>query len=307
MVNLPSFQAKRSSKSQQDKRSSRYYDEKDQDGKANGHDHAPPAATVKRATRTRRIWSILSSLLLFISLIFIIMVEIGNIKDKPVLRDIWFINLNLSNVVPESVPNATVLNSIAQTLGLHDFYQVGLWGYCEGFNDRGVTDCSNPKTLYWFNPVTIIQNQLLAGSSIQLPQNLTSILHLIMIASKVMFGFFLVSACLTFILIFITPLSIISRWVAFLITILTFMNAALVTIAAAIGTAMFILMRNAFKNSITEVNIEATIGVTMFALMWVAAACSIFAWLIQFSLMCCCASRRDVKRGKKKGSKKAYA
>jgi len=27
------------------------------------------------------------------------------------------------------------LNSIARSLGLHDFYQVGLWNYCEGYND----------------------------------------------------------------------------------------------------------------------------------------------------------------------------
>jgi hypothetical protein len=67
--------------------------------------------------------------------------------------------------VPSSVPNFRLLNTIAQTLGLHDFYQVGLWGFCEGYKNEGVTFCSKPQTLYWFNPVEILRNELLAGAS----------------------------------------------------------------------------------------------------------------------------------------------
>jgi hypothetical protein len=68
---------------------------------------------------------------------------------------------------------------------------------------------------------------------------------------------------------------------------------------------MFIIMQNAFT-SVTELNIGAQLGAKMFAFMWIASAFSILAWLIQTSLCCCCASRRDVKRGKKIGSKKAW-
>jgi hypothetical protein len=58
-----------------------------------------------------------------------------------------------------------LVNSIAQTLGLRDFYQVGLWNYCEGYKNIGVTHCSKPKTLYSFNPVEILLSELLAGAS----------------------------------------------------------------------------------------------------------------------------------------------
>lgn len=44
----------------------------------------------------------------------------------------------------------------------------------------------------------------------------------------------------------------------------------------------------------------------MFAFMWVGSACSIFGWLIHAGLGCCCASRRDVITGKRKGRKSAY-
>lgn len=74
-------------------------------------------------------------------------------------------NQDISDIIPVSVPNAVLINSIAQSLGLHDFYTVGLWNYCEGYNGQGTTSCSDPQTLYWFNPVEIIQSQLLAGAT----------------------------------------------------------------------------------------------------------------------------------------------
>jgi hypothetical protein len=120
---------------------------------------------IKRATRTRKTWALITSFFLFVALIFLILVEIGGTFNKKIIKDWYFIRLDLSNVVPSSVPNFALLNTIAQTLGLHDFYQVGLWGFCEGYKGEGVTECSNPQSLYWFNPVEILRNQLLAGAS----------------------------------------------------------------------------------------------------------------------------------------------
>lgn len=118
-----------------------------------------------RATRPRMTWALLTSLFLLITVVFLILVEVGDTAVGSIRSKIYFINLNLTNIVPVSIPDATLINSIAQTLGLHDFYTVGLWGYCEGYNGVGTTSCSKPQTLYWFNPVSIISNQLIAGAS----------------------------------------------------------------------------------------------------------------------------------------------
>jgi hypothetical protein len=107
----------------------------------------------------------LRSFLYLIAWIFLLLVVIGNIANKPVLRSTYFLYLDLSNIIPVSVPNAVLINSIAQTIGLHDFYQVGLWNFCEGYNGDGITHCSKPETLYAFNPVEIILNELLSGAS----------------------------------------------------------------------------------------------------------------------------------------------
>ena len=121
-----------------------------------------------------------------------------------------------------------------------------------------------------------------------------------------MFGLFLTGTVLSFVLIFAMPLSVFTRWLALPVAILAFLNALFVTVASVLATVMFIIFRNTISG-VAELNISADIGVTMFAFMWVASAFTIFAWLVQMGLCCCCASRRDVKTGRKRGNEKAYS
>jgi len=127
--------------------------------------YEPTKSEIKRATRARLLWALLTSLLLLITVIFLILVEVGDTSVSSIRNKIYFINLDLSDIIPTGVPNAALINSIARTLGLHDFYTVGLWGFCEGYNGQGVTDCSSPKLMYWFNPVEIIQSELISGAT----------------------------------------------------------------------------------------------------------------------------------------------
>lgn len=120
-----------------------------------------------------------------------------------------------------------------------------------------------------------------------------------------MFGLFLTSAVLSFVLMFVMPISVFSRWWSFLIAILTFLNALFVTVASIVATVMFVIFRNVIS-SVNELNISASIGNYLFGFMWTASAFAIFAWLFQTGLCCCCASRRDVRTGRKRGNEKAY-
>ena len=107
----------------------------------------------------------LRAFLYLVAWIFLVLVVIGSVSDHPVVRNTYFLKINLANIIPISVPNATLLNSIARTIGLHDFYQVGLWNFCEGYENTGITRCSQPQALYSFNPVHILLNELLAGAT----------------------------------------------------------------------------------------------------------------------------------------------
>ena len=65
-------------------------------------------------------------------------VEVGNTPGGSIRSQFYFVKLDLSDIIVQALPSAqlTLTNSIARTLGLHDFYQVGLWNFCEGYKDR---------------------------------------------------------------------------------------------------------------------------------------------------------------------------
>lgn len=133
--------------------------------KAPPSNHSPSKPTIKHATRPRLFFALFTSFCFLVSLVFLILVEVGNTSSsRRVVGSIWFLKLDLANIIPQSVPNAVLINSIARTLGLHDFYQVGLWNFCEGYGDQ-ISSCSTPRTLYWFNPVQVIINELLSGAT----------------------------------------------------------------------------------------------------------------------------------------------
>jgi hypothetical protein len=143
------------------------------------------------------------------------------------------------------------------------------------------------------------------ATTVALPNEINTILDLIRIISNIMFGLFLAGACVNFLMIFIVPLAVYSRWGNLPIAILTFLGALITTAGAIIATVMFIIFQMAVTSA-TELNIGASIGVEMFIFMWIAAGAAIVAWLVHMGMCCCCASRRDVRTGRKRGSKKAY-
>lgn len=64
-------------------------------------------------------------------------IELGQTrKGSKVLGEIYFFRLSLADIIPTSIENAQLINSIARGIGLHDFYQPGLWNFCEGYNDE---------------------------------------------------------------------------------------------------------------------------------------------------------------------------
>ncbi|EXJ63611.1 uncharacterized protein A1O5_11372 [Cladophialophora psammophila CBS 110553] len=223
--------------------------------------------------------------------IFLILVEIGNINNKAVIRSTYFLKIELANIIPASVPNAVFINSIAQSIGLHDFYQVGLWDFCEGYNGEGITYCSPTKTLYWFNPVQIILNELLAGASITLPAEVVTVLDLVRLASAWMFSCFLIGTCLTFLCIFVAPMGFSQkpRWQhktrriflrQFPISLLTLAALLFTAVASLIATIMFVIFRDKFSGA-ADLNIHAHLGKPMFAFMWIATGLDLIGFLMQ--------------------------
>ncbi|PGG99680.1 hypothetical protein AJ79_08454 [Helicocarpus griseus UAMH5409] len=250
------------------------------------------------------------SIIYLIALIFIILVIIGSTSDRAVIGQTYFIKIDLSNVIPRSVPDAVLINSIARTIGLHDFYQVGLWNFCEGYADgTGITHCSEPKKLYYFNPVDILMSELLSGATIALPSDIDKILNIIRTVSAWMFSLFIVSAVLIFLCIFLTPLSVpssltpytskhraVSKRLFIPLTLFAFLTFFVTIAASVLATAMFTVFKIVFSSNAVEFNIDAELGTRMLAFMWIAVGFVLFGLFLHVRSIlwwcCCCCCRR---------------
>ncbi|KAI8725218.1 hypothetical protein NCS52_00092400 [Fusarium sp. LHS14.1] len=235
----------------------------------------------------RRNTAVAASTFYFLSIPFLILVIIGNTHINSTLNDIYFFQLDVSQVIPISVENSNLLNSVARSLGLHDFYQVGLWNFCEGYLNEGVTFCSEPKQFYWFNPVEIMISELLAGAQIALPSEAVTVLNLLKMGSKIMYAFFMGGISVNFVLIFASLLVIRTRWFSLLLTLLAAIASIFVSVAAIIATVISIAAKVALTAQ-DQLNIRANIGVKMFAFMWIAAIFTDVAFLLHAAMGCCC-------------------
>ncbi|KAI1176551.1 SUR7/PalI family-domain-containing protein [Nemania sp. FL0916] len=258
-------------------------------------------ARLKRGTRTRRNAIVVSCLLYLFAIIFLILVEVGNTRGDTILGSMYFFKLDLTNVLAKSAPsNLTLQNSIARTLGLHDFYQVGLWNFCEGYKDEGITHCSKPTAWFWFNPVDILLSELLAGASIELPSEVNDILNILRIASHVMFDFFVGGLALNATLLICSPIVLYSRWWSLPAGIISGVAATVVVVAASLSTAISYIFQAALDSQ-PDLGVSASVGMKMLAFEWSAAGLTLLAFIIQAWLGCCCTSRRDMRIGRRGG------
>ncbi|UNI20577.1 hypothetical protein JDV02_006651 [Purpureocillium takamizusanense] len=241
---------------------------------------------------TRRNTAIAASVLYFLTIPFLILVLIGNTRmSSSVLTDIYFFKLDVSQIIPIAVANSNLLNSVARSLGLHDFYSVGLWNFCEGYNDEGVTYCSTPTQFYWFNPVEILVSELLAGAKIALPSQVETILTLLRIGSQVMYGCFMAGTVVNFVLIFASPLVIRTRWFTLLFGAIALGSAVVLVVAAVIATVISVAAKIALTAQ-DQLNLQAVIGVKMFVFMWIGAVFTVVAFLLHAGMACCCKPNR---------------
>lgn len=141
-----------------------------------------------------------------------------------------------------------------------------------------------------------------------------------------MFGLFITSAILTFILIFLSPFAVSSRppqslssdparnqfhpvhrrrtfvlLRSFPFLVLTFLTALFTIVASIVATVMFSIFKSVFANADYDLNIQAELGTRMLVFMWIASALNLIAFLFQLVSCCasCCGGRKTRKQLKK--------
>lgn len=259
-------------------------------------------------------------LLTLASLVCIVIVMIGQHSmgdNKPPTtqlgRDLYFFkadtsafNANPDNVLdklPDNVkPNTELLEALqgaASAKELKDFYQVGLWSYCEGDKDKDgketITYCSKSSTKFWFDPFSVWElkdtsAQKVLGEDLQKGLDTYKKVSGWMVWS---FGIALILSAAEFVIGFF---AIFSRWGSLVTTIVSTAQTIFIIAAAATATAIYSTLTGLFHSVLEPYNIDAWMGKQMLSVVWLAVAFGLasgFFWLIS---ICCCSGKSPHKK-----------
>jgi len=235
----------------------------------------------------RVCWNIFPIFFTLLSFACLLVVIISGTTSKNDLADIYFMRINTTDIIPTSVTDSAEFNSIAESLGLRDFYQNSLWGYCDGYKNGTVTSCSKPQGMYVFDPVDIFQSELLEGKSVTIPQSINDDLSKVTTATKWMFALYITAISLAFSTFLVGLTTLCSRRGSICSTCTACLMFMAVAIATIIAQVLFTEYRNVINDTITEFNVSASLGKTMFILSWGATAAAALAF-IGFMFGTCC-------------------
>lgn len=187
------------------------------------------------------------------------------------------------------MPNSGSYNSVAESIGLHDFYQNSLWGYCEGnINETDqVTFCSKPKSMYTFDFLEIFNSELFAGQSVNIPQSIQDDLGRLHTASHWMFALYIVGVILAFITVLVGLTALCTLFGSCIATFVSLMAFIFIAAATFLAQIMFMIYRNAINDTITELDVTASLGTAMFAFSWTATVAAFVAFFGFLIGICC--------------------
>ncbi|KAF3386761.1 SUR7 family protein pun1 [Penicillium rolfsii] len=249
------------------------------------------------------------------SLICIVMVGLGCTKSSSdTLNNLYFMRINLQNITSEGSETVTeienlleqygisdvsaqnvssVLSKLQQDSTLADFYQIGLWSYCDGdINNTKTTvkECSKPKSEFYFNPFSVWG---LDSSDIkdELPSDYNKVMNTYKTVSKWMFIAYLVAFIATIAEIVVGFFAICSRWGS-CVTTLVALVAFLFTAAASItSTVLFSIFKSSLGTTLKAYGIRLSMGKNIYVATWLAVAFSLGALIFWTFSVCCCSGR----------------
>ncbi|ORY19730.1 SUR7/PalI family-domain-containing protein [Clohesyomyces aquaticus] len=242
------------------------------------------------------------------SLVCLVLVFSGQLnKNMALQRDLWFFKANTKEftVNPDIAPNSNLDNVLLSSLEasassgeLKDFYQVGLWNYCEGEINDGhekITYCSPRKVYFWFNPIEVWELKNTTAQQV-FPDKMKNGIDAYHKVSKWMFAAYVIAICLTAAELVVGIFAIFSRWGSLVTTIVSTASTLFVLAAAITSTALYGALAGTFDSVLKPMKIKASVGTKMLSVVWLAVAFSVasgFFWLIS---VCCCSGKSGHKK-----------
>ncbi|KAJ6192054.1 integral membrane protein-like protein [Bipolaris maydis] len=205
---------------------------------------------------------------------------------------------NLLNDLPNSVVGIQIPKvhpSVAKSGNLKDFYAMGLFGYCEGNIDTKtrrelVTHCSDWKMPFSFDPIVVWQ---LENTSLQakLGERFNEGMSIYRKTVESMHYVFVIVLALTLFECAVGILAIKGRLYSLLTAVISFVRTMLAITTAVVAMITYVMLKGVFESVLRPYNIEASLGVALFSVLWLGVACSIASSFFWCPSICFCSGK----------------
>ncbi|KAJ9652497.1 hypothetical protein H2198_008245 [Neophaeococcomyces mojaviensis] len=232
------------------------------------------------------------------------------------LGDFYFAKLDLTNFTTAASANLAggttgtnltvlsgALQAAKQQLDMKDYYTVYLRGYC-GWNGNDVyANCSSPKAIFWFNPISVWGlDSNTTGQAIEqvLPESLRTGLATYEKVSKAMSVIYIIALAVTSLTVLVGISAIFSRWGSFATTFFAAASGIFLLTGSSIAIALFATLKSVLNKELEEdYGIRTDIGSRGYVVTWIGTAFALgsgFFWLLS---VCCCSGRSPYNPGSK--------
>jgi hypothetical protein len=239
------------------------------------------------------------------------LLEENRTSDNPIL--------NLLNEIPNEISEQINdrIGEITARLGIEDWYSAHMLTYCEGQYtpaevanatvsesdiSKNVTECSQSKAMYRFDPTRIIEDALNKSTGIEVtlsdlnwPQDIQDGIRALNALMAAMFVLYIIAICLIFVALLTAVFAVVasgrlSACVNFMVATLAFLAIGL---ASALVTAVMVKATDIINQYGNDIGVEAHRGSKFLGLTWAATALMfvvLIAWVVEF-----CVGRRQKK------------
>ena len=140
--------------------------------------------------------------------------------------------------------------------------------------------------MYTFDLVQVFSGELFSGQSVNIPQSIQNTLGSLHTASRWMFALYLVGVILAFITVMVGFMALCMMLGSCIATFVSLFAFVFIGAATVVAQVMFTIYR-VINNTITELNVSASLGTAMFAFSWIATLAALIAFF-GFSIGICC-------------------
>ncbi|KAK5952603.1 hypothetical protein OHC33_006195 [Knufia fluminis] len=250
------------------------------------------------------------------ALVCLVLVFLGGSFSSSTVNELYFAKLDLKNFTTaasanlaggSSGSNLTVLGgaleAAKQQLDMKDYYTIYLRGYCKWNGDDKYSNCSSPKAIFWFDPITIWgldSNTTGLDLDELLPQELRTGLSTYEKVSKAMSVVYIIAIAATALTIVVGISAIFSRWGSLVTTIFAAASGIFTLGGSIIATALFATLKGVLNNELEDdYGIHTSFGNKVYVTTWIGTAFAVSAGFFWLLSVCCCSGRSPYNPGSK--------